>query len=291
MIKEFALEPDVLASSFRDFTYFTEKFGVAQGRVISRFPKDWKRLVYAAAQARLKGTKELALIEVRLRDLADDVLVAFGRPGGDSSKQWLERAIVEHARQAFSAIIATSNAQSHGDVLTSDDLDETDPRFAAKGQAHINRTAAEIVGWVKPLVINARKVKLIDPHFDPTASRWRRMLKLLLSTMAPVAQAGTTIEIYRSDRIPSQHLNHCFTSAIPPLLVGGIRILVFIRPDAEMHNRFILIDTGGASYQTGLDDNEDGGSTPQDVATWLATDVHRNEWQTYSGGTPFLSFG
>ena len=43
MIKEFALDPEVLAVSFRDFSYFIEKFGVAQGRVISRFPKDWKK--------------------------------------------------------------------------------------------------------------------------------------------------------------------------------------------------------------------------------------------------------
>ncbi len=219
------------------------------------------------------------------------MLVSFGRPGGDASKQWLERAIFEHARQAFSAIIATSNAQAHGDVLISNELDETDLRFAAKGQSHINRTAAEIVGWVTPLVMNARKVKLIDPHFDPMASRWKRMLRLLLSTMAPVAQAGTTIEIHRSDKLPPQHLTRCFTSAVPPLLVGGIRILVFIHSDAVLHNRFILTDTGGASYQTGLDDNEDGGSTPQDVVTWLARDVFHNEWQSYSGGMPFLSFG
>lgn len=291
MIKEFALEPDVLATSFRDFAYFTEKFGVAQGRVISRFPKNWKKLVYEAAYARLAGKKELLSIVERLNNLGDDVLVAFGRSGGDASKQWLERAIVEHARHAFSAIIATNNTPTHGDVLISDELDETDPRFSAKGQAHIDRTAAEIVGWVKPLVLNARKVKLIDPHFDPMASRWKRMLKLLLNTMAPSAQAGTTIEIHRSDRIPLQHLTHCFTSAVPPLLVRGIRILVFIHPDAAMHNRFILTDTGGASYQTGLDDNEDGGSTPQDVVTWLARDVFRNEWQSYSGGMAFLSFG
>ncbi|MBP6421350.1 MAG: hypothetical protein KA271_00500 [Propionivibrio sp.] len=250
-----------------------------------------EKLVYDAAHARLEGTRELLSIVERLNNLGDDVLVSFGRPGGDASKQWLERAIFEHARQAFSAIIATSNAQAHGDVLISNELDETDLRFAAKGQSHINRTAAEIVGWVTPLVMNARKVKLIDPHFDPMASRWKRMLRLLLSTMAPVAQAGTTIEIHRSDKLPPQHLTRCFTSAVPPLLVGGIRILVFIHSDAVLHNRFILTDTGGASYQTGLDDNEDGGSTPQDVVTWLARDVFHNEWQSYSGGMPFLSFG
>ena len=99
MIKEFALEPDVLATSFRDFSYFIEKFGVGQGRVISRFPKHWKRLVYEAAQASLRGTKELNRIEVRLRNITDDVLIASKRPNGDGAQPWLTRAMSEHGRQ------------------------------------------------------------------------------------------------------------------------------------------------------------------------------------------------
>ncbi len=34
-----------------------------------------------------------------------------------------------------------------------------------------------------------------------------------------------------------------------------------------MHSHFILTDIGGASYQTGLEDNEDGDWTPQDLVT------------------------
>ena len=45
MLKEFALEPEALAS-WESFRYLIEKFGVSKGRVISRFPKQWKRLVY-----------------------------------------------------------------------------------------------------------------------------------------------------------------------------------------------------------------------------------------------------
>jgi hypothetical protein len=43
MIKEFALEPDAITTSYRDFCYFAEKFGVKNGRVISEFPRSWLR--------------------------------------------------------------------------------------------------------------------------------------------------------------------------------------------------------------------------------------------------------
>ena len=46
MIYEYALEPRLL-NNWKDFRYFTEKFSFYEGRLISRFPKRWKRDVYA----------------------------------------------------------------------------------------------------------------------------------------------------------------------------------------------------------------------------------------------------
>ena len=45
MLYEYARRADLL-SNWKDFRYFTEKFGVSRGRLLSRFPKRWKRLVY-----------------------------------------------------------------------------------------------------------------------------------------------------------------------------------------------------------------------------------------------------
>ena len=45
MISEYALEP-VLLNNWKDFRYLVEKFGVSEGRLIARYPKHWKRLVY-----------------------------------------------------------------------------------------------------------------------------------------------------------------------------------------------------------------------------------------------------
>lgn len=106
MFKEIAVEPAAVAVSDLQFRYIVEKFGIAEGRLIAAFPSKWKRFVYEAAQAKLRGTAELSKIEVRLRGLTDDFFYFQGRPGDGCSQNWLEAAMIEHERAPFDAIIA-----------------------------------------------------------------------------------------------------------------------------------------------------------------------------------------
>lgn len=239
MIKEFALKPDVLAASFRDFSYFIEKFGIAHGPVISRFPKDWKRKVYEAAQVSLKGTKELSRIGVRLQAIKDDVLIESRRPSGDGTQQWLMRAITEHSRQPFSGIIAHENPAAHHEVLVSSEVDYSNFRFQASGQRHITRTSEEIVACVGLLLRLSKTVKLINPHFNPTTPRWRRMLVRVMNILGNSGQSGITLEIHRSveNAIQIKNLQLNFDSAIPSMLRPGVSVSVILHPEEMMHIR------------------------------------------------------
>lgn len=288
MIKEFALEPDAITASYREFCYFTEKFGVSQGRVISEFPKKWRRMVCESAQRTHAGRVEFTKIVERLKLLKGEVVFDAGRPGGDGNKEWINRALDEHARQPFSAIIARENPTAHTAVLVSAELDDSEARFQATGQRHITRTAAQIVDSVGLLLAASKTVKLIDPHFDPTKPRWRRMLGRVINVLSSNGQAGVTLEIHCASKGSPSYLQACFDSRIPNMLPVGITVQVFLHSEAAMHNRFILTSVGGASYHTGLDDNEDGNSTPTDVVSLLAPSVLATEWATYSGQTAFL---
>src|SRR5437016_7948565 len=104
MIKEFALEPDALAT-WENFRYFIEKFGVPHGRLIAEFPGKWRRMVINAAQRVAKPVEFQRIVE-RLKQVGDHVLLSRGRPGGDGTRPWLQRALVEHAREPFAGIIA-----------------------------------------------------------------------------------------------------------------------------------------------------------------------------------------
>jgi hypothetical protein len=287
MIREFALEPDAITSSYREFCYFAEKYGVGQGRVISEFPRKWRRMVCEAAQRHHAGKVELTKIVERLRLLGSDVVFDSGRPGGDGTTSWMDRALVEHARKPFDAIIARENASAHPDILVSAELDDANPRFQAAGQRHINRTAADIVASVELLLRASQTIKLVDPHFNPSTPRWRRMLGLILNILGGSSRTGITLEIHRADNALPGNIQHYFDSAIPTLRPQEVSVNVFLHPEKGMHNRFVLTELGGASFSTGLDDNEDGGYSQTDLVALLAAGTYAKEWKTYSGHAAF----
>jgi hypothetical protein len=61
-----------------------------------------------------------------------------------------------------------------------------------------------------------------------------------------------------------------------------------MHPKTVMHNRFILTNIGGASYQVGLDDSEEGNSAQKDIVTFLTQAVFKTEWAIYSNQEPIF---
>ncbi len=116
------------------------------------------------------------------------------------------------------------------------------------------------------------------------------MFEFVLAALCNNGQAGVILEIHRSDKILPAHMKHLFDSSIPKLLPAGVTVQVFLHPDAAMHNRFILTNVGGASYNTGLDDNEAGESTPMNLVSLLAPNTFAAEWAAYSSQTAFLVY-
>ncbi len=64
MFKEYAVEPEAIAASWETCRYLVELFGFHQGRLISRFPKTWKRLAIEAAGNMMPGRKQEKTVEL-----------------------------------------------------------------------------------------------------------------------------------------------------------------------------------------------------------------------------------
>ena len=277
MIKEFALDPDAITSSYREFCYFTEKFGVSQGRVISAFPKKWRKLVCDSALREHKGKVEFSKIVERLNKFGSDIVFDTGRPSGEGSQTWIDRALVEHARKPFAAIISAT-AVDHPDVLLKDEIDEENPRFKAARQCAIPRTAQALIGCAEFLIRHAKIIKLVDPHFDPTKPRYQRPLEQICSLL-PGSKA--IVEIHRSDEIANDELIRRFQQSVS-MLPAGVKMQLHIYEKAQMHNRFIITESGGLIYGVGLSDNEDGGGAPDEEVTLMETTVKNTRWNDYS---------
>lgn len=279
MIREFAVEPEAIVSSYREFSYIVEKFGVCEGRVISRFPKTWKRLVYEAAQARHQGKVEGKKIEERLRGLSDEVLIAMSRPAGTGG--WIEIALAEHQRQPFDYLI-TNAPQGIAEAVPVETLDGEHPCLQITREISIPRKPEAMASACAFLLKTAKVIKIIDPHLDFSKSRFREPFKAFMKHV----RAGTQIEIYRGidDGGPAREfMRQNAEQFLPNALPAGVHARIRLLPAGSMHNRFLLTDLGGIKFGVGLD-AAGHNTAPEDELSLMVPDVWQARWCQYSGG-------
>ena len=278
MFKVIAVDPGAIVRSDRDLVYVLEKFGMHQGRVISEFPRRWKAMAFEAAQRRHRGKVELARITERLRQVHDGVLYSSGRPGGDAALAWVQRAAVEHAREPFDAILVEDDPTDPPFVQL-DHFDEAHACLVPNRQWDVRREALRIAKICFLHLRTAKHVKLVDPYMDLSQRRFRRPFESML------AEAGANrplVDIYRSDSLGESETIRRADWLASKAASAGFSVRLFIRPEASMHNRFVLSDRGGLMFATGLDDDDDGGGTSHDVVTLLDPPLWRNKWLEYS---------
>jgi hypothetical protein len=277
MFKEIAVDPAAVAASYLQFNHIIDRFGIPEGRLIAAFPSKWKRLVYDAANAQLKGHLDLKRIEERLHKLPATVLLSRERPGQGCAENWIGAAIEEHRRLPFDAVVAAAEVGEPGFLLPAD-VSVEHPSFATNRQWHVRRVAASMADCCGPLWLGSNHIKLVDPHFDAGSRRFKRPF---LEFLRRVKQ-GATVDVFRGDRIDPGQYSDGVQRALEEVAPGGVLVRLFLRPQDPMHNRFVLSSGGGVSFQIGLDDDATG-ERPEDIVTVLQDDVWRREWATYSG--------
>lgn len=288
MIHEFALDP-VLLGNWERFRYLTEKFGVCQGRLISRYPKRWKAMVYTAASG--VSDVERKRIEVRLKGIDEKMLARTHQ--WDDSQNWLLNAECEHGRQPFHAIIAHANPQGHDWVLPCDDLDEATPLWATERERIVTRDAAGLAAAVSPLIRAAKSVIFIDPHFDPYKARVRNTLKAFLEACLAgrVGLALERAEFHTAFKTEiGDFAGECLRQLPQRIPVGiSLRIVRWReRAGGEgLHNRYILTERGGVRLAWGLDE---GSPAQTDDISLLEPALYDTRLAQYCSEQPAFDF-
>ncbi len=285
MFKEIAVDPTAVATSFRDLSYVVEKFGIPEGRLIARFPKQWRSLAYQAAEARHKGTVELSRIQERLRRIDESAFIRRNRPGEGCDANWLAAAIAEHGRLPFDGIIA-SVKRPEPFVVKLDELDGDHPLLAATRQKHVERRAAAMADVCGPILTHASHVKLVDPHFEANTPRFRNPFHAFLAKVPDAA----LVDVFQGDSDDASVAVHRIDQAIRTRDMRGCKIRLFLRPQAAMHNRFVLSNLGGVSFGIGLDEDF-GGERVDDLVAILEKDPWQTEWSRYTGDDPIGTWG
>jgi hypothetical protein len=239
-------------------------------------------MVIEAARQSAKPVEFTRIVE-RLRQVSDRVLLASGRPGGDGTKCWLDRAVAEHAREPFAAVIALENPCGHPGVLLQADVDENSKYFRTDRQIEIQRTANDLVGCIERLLRHSSLVKWIDPYIDLRQGRWRRPFLGALDVLR-TKQKRTILEIHRGVENETHQLNlvHQFKAEFQHCACDQVTLSLHLHPERSMHDRFILTERGGVQVGHGLDDNEDGGSNPVANVLLLDANLFEVQWHKFA---------
>ena len=259
MIYEYALEPTLL-NNWQNFRYFHEKFGTSRGRLISRYPKKWKKLVYDSLIG--CGEIERKRIEEKLASI-DKLLFSRRDPIYDTHLDWKINAEIEHSKRSFHAIIAKSNPEKKEYILESDSLSDSFPLWNIPHTKIINRTAGEISDCAKLLIFMSKELILVDPYFAPEKIVYRRTLEAILTTATKGPKGPpSNIEVHLKNGYEQAFFEQQCHRYLPSLIPKLMSVKLFMwkeRPDREqIHNRFLLTDAGGIRFGAGLCEGEPG---------------------------------
>ena len=292
MIQEYALEPELVASWHDPLLarFFIDRFGYGTGRVVSRYPKKWRRLVWEAFQATFDATAG-DIGRKRIEELLAQLTTpAIRRPGfiWVDAHGWLENAEEENTRRPFHAILARDNPRGQTEVVRLNDVVEgTSEAWNAPGSIVVDRTAGSMADGVAAMLRCATQVFFVDPHFRASRPKFCNPLAAFLRILRSDAPQ-VTIELHTGHvtetapdwdtfrRECEQHL--------PDLVPTGLTLTVRRWKNRDggerLHNRYILTDIGGVQFGVGLDEGDQG--TTDDIAL-LSSESYRRRFAEYSG--------
>jgi hypothetical protein len=299
MIKEFAIDPEVMAD-WNNFRLLFPDFGVAKGRLIARYPREWAKDVQSLISRR---EAESLIGPIKAKSMVEQIFshkhkFIPARREYDSKKDWLRNA---ESASPFHAIIANKNPRKSAEVIDVEQLDKEAPTYKATVQMKVPRTAGDLAGCAKLLLSVCDELQLVEPHFDPKASRFRKPLLEILEMHAAAPQRLKKLELHTwkpdpSGRAVDVNLRRftSFKEDCRQLLQNSIpsgstlRIFIWSRKTngEKMHPRFLLTEFGGLQYDYGLDEGK--GGEERTIVTLLDHDLWQDLRRDYSeGGSTF----
>lgn len=285
MIKEYALDP-LLLRDWKDLRYFLEMMGASQGRLISRYPKRWKALVYEGLSTEI-GDTERKRIEEKLATMDDKL---FPRRGGwNHEVGWLENAEAEHTRAPFASILSYDNPRNNPSVLLGDEISDSCTAWAATTQVEIHRDPESMAEAISPLLRNSREIFFVDPHFTPTTRRYTSTLAAFLAKNTRGGLALPRIQYFcKINGDPEPFSRNCIME-LPRYVPKGLALEVVLLKEKiggeKFHDRFILTDRWGVQFSVGLDSHGPH-ETTKTIVTLLNEDLWASIYRKYVSEHP-----
>ena len=263
MIKEFAVEPEVMAT-WAHFQSLFEDFGVGKGRLISEYPGKWRQMVYELAP-RLSG--EIKGYSIRSKISAQRHKLIPGRSrcyDPDPRKDWLVNAEARMEDTPFDGIVARENPRRHGAVFVAGEIERDEPPWRTSTQSKVERPASALANCAGLLLSVAIEIVLVDPNFDATESRFREPLAAIFQAPSqckrwkPCEVHTIKPDVFVRDVHEINYSRH-LAGVVPTGTTLRVHFWSQRMGGETMHPRFLLTEFGGLHYDYGLDRGRDPG--------------------------------
>jgi hypothetical protein len=303
MFYEYAVDPKCFAN-WDSFRLLIGQFGWKQGRLISKFPRNWKKRVHDIIQENQINNKKLTFMQHQkiTDELEKNIFIKSNQRFDSSNCDWLNNAI--HNITVFRAIIAYDNLEICDKVLIASELIPDDFLWKVEFTDIIPSTPDELCKCVEKLLQESSEILFIDPYFfrrDKAKDRLR-WLTTLEKFIAVVNKKEDTFlqyhleisdeEYFKPEEKRKEDFQKECDKEIKKLLPYG-RIITFFRwkkidhSGDKFHARYVLTNLGGVWFDVGLDKGKSGETT--NVAR-LEDKVWNSRFNSFKEGSKVYEF-
>lgn len=258
LIHDYALEPELVAECneflYRYLTQY-KKFSWNTGCILVQYPSIWRRVV-----EKLVGDEKR--LEVLFARLPRTQVVRDASMWNDTAT-WLENAEQEKNLHPFHVILARDNPRNQSNVVRVEDISSETAESIAWGNpppsVTVDRTATSMVAYIEPLLLYSTRIRFIDPHFCPLQNRFQNPLREFLRVIC-YGSRQVTLEYHvsasYSDAPDWNEFQHDCEYCLPELIPTGFTLTIRrwnnrVGGD-RFHNRYILTDIGGVSFNNSI---------------------------------------
>lgn len=291
MIFEYALDPEIVSKwgQSNEYRFFYDKFGIGSGRIISRLPNRWAKLVWDASSS-LQPVERKRLEEI-LSKITYRMIVRVSPYNNGNT--WIKNTFEKNIEFPYKGILTEESNNIHPNILNL-----TDEEFIKNSAWNIRRVctpkrkAEEISKAIKSVLELSTTAIFIDPYFRANNSKNHiEIFKLFMEYLfCPYFKTPFRIEIHAADyeTAPTFYYfkQECIRN-LPPLIPKGHKVKIIrwhhIGGGEKLHNRYILTNLGGIQFGIGLDAGDKGQT--EDI---FLMDVEQYElrWEQYASGNP-----
>ena len=287
MIREYALDPDIVTSSIQTLARVFSDFGADKGRVIGDFPCRWDREVIRNVKSLNLKTMERKAVVEQLNVLKRQALIKRKDCEINEEDSWIDRSIVLHKNEPFNGILTGEDSDVECVFNYYRMLNPLPDMWNYEQTIQVERKAQELADSIETSLYLSKQIMFIDPYFHPVDDNYKQpflaFLEKIINGRFNVGRVSlhTCEQNSAKTRKLRADIERGLIDSLKPSLAPGFKVEVTIWPSDKIHDRFVLTDMVGYSFGHGLSETNYQNAINVNINR-LGGTVRRELWREYS---------